>query len=150
MVQASKNRIIRLLKQWRYNMRGYSSFFIIITSKDSKHSFKNSVLDLNGIYQHSMISWNYPPAPLSGRFLSILIPPPPYIEPLPPLSNHPSPPCWYWDHNDNDRRCRRPQPLSSASADMEVSCGVINQEEVFVSYNYCEYCAWYIIHSAGF
>ena len=115
MGQSSKKRLISLPNKKLYNMRGYSSLFIIITSKDSKQSFKKSVLDLNSISQHSMLSWNYPPPPLLlGRFLSIRTPPPPISNlfllgsiTLPPLVGigtilittvvvvvrHPSPPC---------------------------------------------------------
>ena len=42
MGQAREKKIISLLKQRQENIKNYNSFVIIITSKDSKKSFKNS------------------------------------------------------------------------------------------------------------
>ena len=43
MGQASKKRLPSILNHIQENMRGYNSLFIIITSKDSKKSFKEAV-----------------------------------------------------------------------------------------------------------
>ena len=63
-------------------MRRYSSFFIILTSKDSKKSFKSQYWIWMAFLSTLLYHGSIPPPPLLERVLSIRTPPLP-----PPISN---------------------------------------------------------------